>query len=131
MTPLRSWIGHDPSARWVRRAPVERGACGFQQTGGGQRHRVLDVVPRIGVAAVGPRDGARGLLGGGDRLRGLPALRGRQDTRHAGNVRIAATGTSGLLEVQRHALADQRVEQRLGRPVSHGRLTMSHTSSLW
>ena len=68
-------------------APIKGGACGFQQTRRGERHRVLHMVPRIGVPAVEPRDGARGLLCRGDRLRCLPALRGRQHPRHARHVR--------------------------------------------
>ncbi len=67
-------------------APVERATRRFQQTCGGERHRILDVIPWIGVATVEPRDGAGRFLCRGDRLRGLAALCGGQNAAHCGHV---------------------------------------------
>ena len=87
MTPLRIWMGQEPSGRCSGPAPLECGASRLQQPGRGQRHRVFDVIPGIGMAAIEPGNGARGFLRGGDRLRGLTALRRRQHAWYAGNFR--------------------------------------------
>src|SRR6516225_11527388 len=67
-------------------APLERRAGGTEQAGGGERHRALHVIPRVGVAAGKPRDRTRRLLRGGDRERRLPALLLREDARNRRQV---------------------------------------------
>ena len=83
------------------------------------------------MATVEPWDGAGGLLGRGDRLRGLAALRRRQHAWHAGNVRSTATGTIGFLKYSATLLPISGFSSDSAVRVIHGCSTMSHTSSLW
>ncbi len=68
-------------------APFEGRPGRLEQPGGGERHRALHVVPRIGVAAVEPGDGARRFLLGRDRQRGLPAFLGCEHPGDRGQAR--------------------------------------------
>ena len=58
----------------VAQAPLVGGRRRLPLAGDVQRHRGLDVVPDVDVLADGPRDGAVGLLHGGDRGGGLGDL---------------------------------------------------------
>ena len=131
MTPLRNWIGHEPSARCVLRHQSKAARRWLQQPADRQRHRVLDVVPRIGVAAVEPGQRAGGLLCRGDRLRGLPALRRRQHAGYAGNVSGQQRHTTGFRKYSATLLPISGFSSDSAVRVSHGRYIMSHTSNLW
>ena len=136
MTPLRSWIGHRTVGALNVAAPVERRPRRFQQTRDRQRHRVLDVVPRVGVPAVEPGHRTGGLLGGGDRLRRLSALRRRQDagytrdlvTPHRSGHRLRKS--AGFRKYSATLLPISGFSSDSAVRVSHGRDIMSHTSSL-
>src|ERR1700742_4658126 len=114
-TPLRSWIGHEPSARWVVRhqsnaaragssSPAAVSAIAFSTWS----HGSVWPPSNHGMA---PEDSWVAAIDCGV-------------WRHCAGVNTPGTpGTSGasnghhrLPEVQRHALTDQRVQQRLGRP---------------
>ncbi len=120
MTPLRNWIGHEPSARCTVRHQSNAARAGSIKPATVSAIGVLDVIPRVGVAAVEPRQRTRGFLGRGNRPRRLQAVVRRQNSGHTGNLEVLAPLSayplnSGFRKYERDALADHRVQQRLGR----------------
>src|SRR6516225_586780 len=125
-------------------APLERRAGGTEQAGGGERHRALHVIPRVGVAAGKPRDRTRRLLRGGDRERRLPALLLREDARNRRQVvrprhalpRVAAVSAAtracrGLTKYIATLLPTSGLSTASATRVIRGRLVRSQTSNLW
>ncbi len=117
------------SRRWRRRRPRRRSSAARSRRTAGcgathsqaraaasscpadeQRHRRLDVVPHVGVAADRPGHGAVGLLDRRDRCAGPGDLAGGEQVRPASS----RSAWSGLVQVDHQALADHRVERLLG-----------------
>ena len=114
-SPATIFIGQEPSCALGGAGTSRRRASrGVDLAADEQRHRGLDVVPDVGVPAGGPRDGAVGLLHGGDRRRGRGDLRRRSSSPAIDGDRRRSRGDSRLAEVEHQALADQRVEHPLG-----------------
>lgn len=81
------------------------------------------------MAAFEPRNRTRGLLGVGDRPSGLAALLRRQDAGHSWDV-TAQDQTAGFSKYIATLLPISGFSTDSAVRVSHGRLIMSHTSSL-
>ncbi len=115
-------------------APVERRPRRLPQPRDRQRHRVLDVIPRVGVAAVEPGQRAGGFLRRRDRLRGLEALLRRQDAGDTGDLmrpqRHRLPKSAGFWKYRATLLPISGFSAASASRVSHGCDIMSHTSSL-